>query len=163
MILFVMPEDTDKKDDEPEVGGRVTSVSFGVPGFRAKASFTDTLRRAFQISALGLSVNIVTPAAPREKDIQRALDALASASTLVTELERELTETTSDLTKLKEEYEHYSQLTAVERESAMAILEEVDATVGRGLPRERWIAAAINLVVGLLIFFLGIAFERYLH
>jgi len=140
---------------------RVERVSVGVPGLRASASFGTTLIRALRISALGVTVELLSRDRPQEKDIQRALDALSEASVLVADLEQDLKHRMQDLTRLKEEYKHYSQLTAVEEGKAKALLEEVEATVGRGRPKERWVAAAINLFTGLILFVLGIVVQRY--
>jgi hypothetical protein len=154
---------TDHEDHEKNMPGRtrIQRISVGLPGFRATADRGTTFGRAARISVLGLTLDLLNRPEPREKDIERALTALSEASALVADLEVDLKKRAQDLTSLKEQYQHYEQLTRVEHEEARALLGEIEVTVGRGLPKERWIAAGINLVVGVALFGLGILVQRY--
>ncbi len=129
---------------------------------------TPEMRRAFYRAFLraiplvpGPELFDILEAARRSREsvdakISEALNALKSASGLIDELEDGLKDRTEKLTRLKEEVDRYSKLAEVEEEKAKALLSQLDLTLRKGRGRERWISLAINLVVGVLIFMLGI-------
>jgi predicted RNase H-like nuclease (RuvC/YqgF family) len=88
--------------------------------------------------------------------VKRAAAALENASTLVAELQAELTTKVEQVEKLKTEYERYQQLASVEEGKAKALVEQLQQTLGAGRSRERWIALAINIVAGIIVFILGV-------
>jgi len=88
--------------------------------------------------------------------VKRAASALEDASILVAELEGELTTKVNQVEKLKAEYERYQQLATVEEGKAKALIEQVQLTLGAGRSRERWIALAINIAAGIIVFLLGV-------
>lgn len=88
--------------------------------------------------------------------VNRAAAALEDASTLVAELDGELTTKVGQVEKLKAEYDRYQQLATVEEGKAKALIEQLQLTVGAGRSRERWIALALNLVAGIIVFVLGV-------
>ncbi len=91
-----------------------------------------------------------------DQKVKRAASALQDASTLVTELQGELTDRVEQVGKLKSEYERYQQLATIEEEKAKALIEQLQQALGAGCSRERWIALAINLVAGIIVFVLGV-------
>lgn len=88
--------------------------------------------------------------------VNRAAAVLEDASTLVAELDGELTTKVGQVEKLKAEYDRYQQLATVEEGKAKALIEQLQLTVGAGRSRERWIALALNLVAGIIVFVLGV-------
>jgi hypothetical protein len=88
--------------------------------------------------------------------VTKASEALHNASRLVSELETTLNERAERLDKVREEVERLSALSQVELEKAAPLLKELDAALGKGRVRERWIALGINLVAGLALFFFGV-------
>lgn len=95
--------------------------------------------------------------------VRKAADSLAEASTLVAELQAELSERFEKVGRLREEYERYQQLAQVEEGKAAALIKQLEATLGRGRGRERWVALGIHLFAGLLIFILGIVLSPWLR
>jgi hypothetical protein len=88
--------------------------------------------------------------------VKRAASALEDASNIVTELEGELTTKVRQVERLKTQYERYQQLATVEEGKAKALIEQLQLTLGAGRSRERWIALAINIVAGIIVFVLGV-------
>jgi len=91
-----------------------------------------------------------------DQKVKRAASALHDASTLVAELQGELTEKVDQVAKLKVEYERYQQLSTIEEQKAKALIEQLHLALGTGRSRERWIAFAINLAAGITVFLLGV-------
>jgi hypothetical protein len=58
--------------------------------------------------------------------------------------------------RLSDEYDRYSKLAEIEQEKIQPLLIELDKTVNKGKYQERWVGFVINIVSGILIFFLGI-------
>lgn len=120
----------------------------------------ETFTRAVRLSVLGFSIEV--RALPRaEPDIDKAIQALTNASALVAELEEELAKRAGDLTRVKKDYARYSNLAATEEAKAHALLETLELSASRSRATERWVAAAINLAVGLAIFAFGLLLQRY--
>jgi hypothetical protein len=74
----------------------------------------------------------------------------------VAELEGELTQKLDQVQKLKSEYSRYQELATMEEHKAKALIVELQKALGVGCGRERWIALAINLIAGFIIFVLGV-------
>lgn len=91
-----------------------------------------------------------------DQKVRRAATALQDASTLVAELQSELTERVDQVQKLKVEYERYQQLATTEEQKARALIDQLQQALGAGRSRERWIALAINLVAGIIVFVMGV-------
>lgn len=94
--------------------------------------------------------------------VRRAMASLEEASALVTELQDELSDRVVKVGKLREEYEKYEQLAQIEERKAEALIKQLEATVGHGRSRERWVALGINLVAGLIVFILGVLLGPWL-
>lgn len=88
--------------------------------------------------------------------VKRAASALEDAFNIVKELEGELTTKVRQVERLKTQYERYQQLATVEEGKAKALIEQLQLTLGAGRSRERWIALAINIVAGIIVFVLGV-------
>mgnify|MGYP001618767100 CR=1 FL=1 len=88
--------------------------------------------------------------------VNRAAAALQEASQLVDDLQNQLAERVDSVQKLKLEYERYQHLATVEEPKAKALIEQLQEALGAGRTRERWIALAINLAAGLIVFVLGV-------
>jgi len=88
--------------------------------------------------------------------IDKAYQSLKDTSTLIDDLQKDLIEKTEMVSKLKEDYEHYSKLSEIEKENIKPILIELSKTVDKGKGRERWISFAINIIAGILLFILGV-------
>jgi hypothetical protein len=97
-----------------------------------------------------------------DQKIGRAQASLIEASELIAELEKGLSERVTKLQRLKQEYDKYSQLAAVEEDKARAIIQQIEVAIGRNRGRERLIALGLNLLAGLIVFILGVALGPYL-
>jgi predicted RNase H-like nuclease (RuvC/YqgF family) len=91
-----------------------------------------------------------------DRQVSEAIEAIQKTSTLVTELEEGLKDRAAKLEHLQKEHERYSQLANIEAEKAGALLTQIEATLGKNVQRERWIAFGINIAAGLIIFLLGV-------
>ncbi|SRR6266576_819715 len=91
-----------------------------------------------------------------EQKIATAFESLQSASQLVDDVEIELKSRAEKLSQLRDEVYRYSQLAEIEESKASALLRQLELTVNKGKKRERWIAFAINIVAGTLLFLLGL-------
>lgn len=98
-----------------------------------------------------------------EKKVSNASEALTEASKLVNELQTEISARVEKVGRLKEEYKRYQELAQVEEANAAALIKQLDASLGRGRGRERWVALIINLLAGLVIFILGIVLGPWLR
>jgi septal ring factor EnvC (AmiA/AmiB activator) len=91
-----------------------------------------------------------------DQKISRAQASLTETSELIGELEAGLKDRVTTLNRLKEEYERYSNLAKVEEDKANAIVQQIDLAIGRTKGKERIIALALNLAVGVMVFILGV-------
>lgn len=90
------------------------------------------------------------------RKIDNAYESLNSTAHLVERLESELNSKIENVTRLKEEYERYSELAEIEESKARALLSQLDISLNSGKASERVIAFIINLIAGAIIFVLGI-------
>ncbi len=91
-----------------------------------------------------------------EQKAKQAISALQDASTLVAELQGELSARVDQVEKLKAEYDRYQHLATIEEAKAKALIEQLQIALGAGRSRERWIALGINLLAGVIVFILGV-------
>ena len=91
-----------------------------------------------------------------DRQVSEAIEAIQKTSTLVTQLEESLKERAAKLEHLQKEHERYSQLANIEAEKAGALLTQIEATLGKNVQKERWIAFGINIAAGLILFLLGV-------
>lgn len=94
--------------------------------------------------------------------VHRAADALAEASKVVDELEDALKLRHEQMERIRVEYDRLSALTEVEADKAAAILSQVQVTLNRGRGWERWVSLGINLVAGVIVFFIGVCIGPWL-
>jgi predicted RNase H-like nuclease (RuvC/YqgF family) len=92
-----------------------------------------------------------------ETQVNDAIESIRKTSALVTQLEAGLKERASKLEELKQEHLRYSQLAEIEASKAQALLSQIESTLGSRVAKERWVAFAINIAAGLILFILGIA------
>lgn len=97
-----------------------------------------------------------------DQKVTRATTALQDASTLVSELQSELTERVDRVQKLKVEYEHYQQLAMIEEPKAKALIYQLQEALSTGRSRERLIALAINLAAGFIVFVSGVLLSPWI-
>lgn len=88
--------------------------------------------------------------------VTRIISSLEEASTLVEDLQRELTQRTEQIQKLKKQHERYQHLAMVQGESAKALIAQLQKIMDKERSRERWIAVAINIGAGFAVFVLGV-------
>lgn len=88
--------------------------------------------------------------------IEKAYKSLHETSSLIDDLQKDLNAKVEMVTKLKSDYEHYSKLAELEEAKIKPLLNELSKTIDKGKGRERWINFAISLIVGFLLFVLGI-------
>ncbi len=93
-----------------------------------------------------------------ESKVDKAVESIKQASTLVAELEATLGERTKKLESLKAELDRVSKLAAVEEERAAPLLKELEGLMAKGRSRERIAAFVINIVAGILVFLAGAYF-----
>ena len=98
-----------------------------------------------------------------DEQVTEALDSIRKTSKLVGQLEDSLKERAMRLEELQKEHERYSQLVEMEADKAQALLRQIEATLGKNIGRERWIAFGINLAAGLILFVLGVVLSDYLR
>lgn len=91
-----------------------------------------------------------------DEKIEKAFESLHEASQLVKDLEDSLEERTQKLNVLRQEVERYSQLAEMKEDKAKAIVEQLELSIVKGRTVERWVALAINLIAGIILFFLGL-------
>jgi hypothetical protein len=104
-----------------------------------------------------ISVVIRSSQTDIDAQVTEAIESIQKTSNLVSELERNLKERTSQLERIRQDHEKYSQLAQIEASKAEAILSQIEATVGRDRKKERWIAFGINIAAGVVMFILGVA------
>ena len=92
-----------------------------------------------------------------DAQVEEALQSIKSTSELVARLEESLRERSAKLEALKKEHDRYSELAQIEAKKAVALLRQVENTLGRNVGKERAIAFAINIAAGLILFVLGVA------
>jgi hypothetical protein len=97
-----------------------------------------------------------------DEQVQEALDGIKKTSELVGRLESSLKDRAEKLQRLRNEHERYSELAQIEGKKAEALMAQLEATLGKNLGRERWIAFAINIIAGLILFILGVALSDQL-
>lgn len=98
-----------------------------------------------------------------EQQVNEAMEALQRSSQLVSQLEEGLKERSQKLVGLREEYERYSELAQMEEKKAEALLNQLEATLGKERSRERLFGVLLNAAVGLLFFIAGAIFSEPLR
>lgn len=103
-----------------------------------------------------LVVNLQKLQTDLDQQVEEAIAALQKSTELVNQLEDGVKERAKKLNELRAEYKRYSELAQIESDKASALIAQLEQTVGRGKTKERWIAFAINILAGLIIFFAGV-------
>jgi DNA-binding transcriptional regulator YbjK len=93
-----------------------------------------------------------------DKQVDEAIASLKKSSETVRLLERDLTERTERLQKLRTEHANLTELTKISHEQAKALADLLQQTIGKGNRKERVIALFINLFAGAVIFVVGVVF-----
>jgi hypothetical protein len=91
-----------------------------------------------------------------DQQVTEAVESLQKTSTLITTLENGVKERMQKLQHLRKEHDRYSELAQIEAKKAEALLSQVEATLGKGAAKERWIALAMHLGVGFVFFVVGV-------
>jgi DNA-binding transcriptional regulator YbjK len=91
-----------------------------------------------------------------DRQVDEAIASLKRSSETVRLLERDLTERTERLQKLRTEHANLTELTKISQQQARALADLLQQTIGRGNKKERVIALFINLLAGIIIFILGV-------
>ncbi|MCG7629620.1 hypothetical protein MHM88_17555 [Epibacterium sp. MM17-32] len=91
-----------------------------------------------------------------DQQVEEAVEALTTSTQLISNLESSLEQRAKKLNELKEEYQRVSSLAELTKEQGDAVAKTLEQTLGKGQSRERWIAFAINIIAGLIIFVLGV-------
>jgi len=91
-----------------------------------------------------------------DTQVTEAIESIQKTSILVTRLEESLKERAAKLEHLQKEHERYSQLADMEAKKAEALLTQIEATLGKNVGKERWIAFGINIAAGMIFFVLGV-------
>jgi hypothetical protein len=90
------------------------------------------------------------------RKIDQAYESLQDTSNLLNRLESELKINMEQVTKLRGEYERYSNLAKIEEDKARALLNQLDVSLNKGKTSERVIAFGINILAGTILFIVGI-------
>lgn len=98
-----------------------------------------------------------------DQKIDEANESLRKTSSLIDEIEQILSERSQRLALLREEVARYSQLAEVEESRARPIVEQLERSVSKGKVQERWASFAINLIAGLILFFVGVFLSPYVN
>jgi len=96
-----------------------------------------------------------------DQKIEKALTSLNETSELINELETDLSNRVKKLNELKTTYERYSKLAEIEEEKVKPLMEQLEMTMGKGKNFERAVSFGINILAGLILFFLGIWASPY--
>jgi hypothetical protein len=91
-----------------------------------------------------------------EKQVSEAVAALQKTSQLVSTLQQGVEGRMTELNRLRQEHQKYSELAQIEAGKAEALVKQIEATLGKGQVKERWIAGVMHLGFGLLYFIAGI-------
>jgi hypothetical protein len=91
-----------------------------------------------------------------DQQVTEAVNALQNTSALVTTLQQGVKDRMAKLEELQKEHEKYSQLAQIEAGKAEALLKQVKDTLGEEQRKERWVALAMHVGVGLVFFVLGV-------
>lgn len=91
-----------------------------------------------------------------DQKIEKALSSLNETSELINELETDLSNRAKKLNELKTTYERYSKLAGIEEEKVKPLMDQLEMTMGKGKNFERIISFGINILAGLILFFVGI-------
>lgn len=88
--------------------------------------------------------------------IEKAYNSLRETSKLISELEESLNERTKKLDILRKEYKRYSELAELGEIKARALIQQIEASLGKTRNREHWVSLIINLIAGIIVFIFGI-------
>lgn len=91
-----------------------------------------------------------------EAKVARATESLKEASSLVEELDGELSERMRMAQELQVKYERYKSLANAHEAEAEALLKEMEGMLSKGRGKERAISFGLGLVGGLIVFILGV-------
>lgn len=91
-----------------------------------------------------------------DQQVEEAVEALTTSTELISNLESSLEERAKRLNELKDEYQRVASLAELTKEQGDAVAKTLEQTLGKGQSRERWVAFAINIIAGLIIFVLGV-------
>ncbi len=97
-----------------------------------------------------------------EEKAEEAAAALNRAAIVANDLKEEIESEAKRIEAIKQEHEKYKELAAIEETQAKALIMQLEEKLTVGKSRERWIALAINLIAGLIIFGLGVLASPYL-
>jgi hypothetical protein len=92
-----------------------------------------------------------------DQQVSEAVEGLQKTSGLVVALQNGITDRMKQLEQLRQEHDKYSELAQIEGKKAEALMRQIETTLGKEQRKERWIALAMHLGVGLLYFLLGVA------
>lgn len=98
-----------------------------------------------------------------DHQVEEAMQALTTSTQLISNLEESLVARAKKLGELKSEYERVSKLAELTEEQGEAVANTLRSALGSGQKRERWIAFAINLVAGVIIFVLGVFLSEWIQ
>ncbi|MEO2214574.1 hypothetical protein ABGV40_27260 [Paenibacillus amylolyticus] len=91
-----------------------------------------------------------------DEKIDKAFESLKDTSILLEELQEAIKEKTETVNYLKEEYDRFSDLSALKQKDADVMLAQLEVFANKGRPKERWAGFWISIVSGLIIFAIGI-------
>ncbi len=94
--------------------------------------------------------------------VGRAAGALSEASQLVDELEETLKERSTQMEKIRLEYERLSNLAEIEEGKAAALIQQVQLTLNQGKAVERWVSLGLSLFAGVVVFIIGVVVGPWL-
>jgi DNA repair exonuclease SbcCD ATPase subunit len=115
-----------------------------IPFFSAGPELFDVMR------------NIQSSQTAFDQQVTEAVNALQNTSALVATLQQGVTDRMAKLEELQKEHERYSQLAQIEAKQAEALINQVKDALGEEQTKERWIALAMHLGVGILFFVVGV-------
>jgi len=90
------------------------------------------------------------------RKIDEAHQSLSETARLIERLETELKSKLDKVSKLKEDYAHYSQLADIEKNKSQALLNQLEKSLNKGTFTKNFWAFIINILAGSLIFTIGL-------
>lgn len=91
-----------------------------------------------------------------DKQVEEAIASMRRSSETVARLEADLKVRMTKLQELRDEHQKMSKLAEISQEQSAAVMAALTNAIGSSAAKERWIAFAINIIAGTIIFLVGI-------
>lgn len=90
-----------------------------------------------------------------DQQVSETIEALQRSSELISQLEQSLEKRTKEMAELQKEYQRYSELSKIEEEKTKALIQQLEATLGKDRSQERRFNIAITIIFGFVFIVIG--------